>query len=1112
MHQHDNGPQAAREKKQKLRRADTAAGFPSTLALFTPYLGLCPDKVVDSSFTNAMPSTSSSNHPELECLFTLAEQYCANHQAHHRDEHILCSEDSAYLDTVTGHELNLQRTSILVVGHYAEDQVIRFIRLAPHHLLMYLPCVIPGHTVQLPEQIEAYADQASVHFAGPGYMDCHSNLNLHFFVVVDGVAWSPVVLFRNRVFVFCEMRPQPVRVDPPIRDCLVLDGVDHRYNRTINGVCQHFLHVEPNGVPTIVLQQCNLFLTSVDFNSDHFAMVFDRVRNNVASVPEEMYQSWREATYKWVARQRKADCSDNSWILWFECASKFIHPSVSCVRLGQIMAEFAATTPRAVVVGLVGLLCVVFTLTILSVFWFAELTRLLMLPLSGYAFVVYSLVVAPFVEEILVISLEGYFIADTVWIVSHLWNPGSLMCRIPVVLMAIVRQVIRARHDRRDCIRIMIVIHLLWNVAVFVAAVIANQPTQVAPLRPILVEPVFVAKPVLHIPIDDEWSKISSMNFKGAGFNLYEKLDLARDSGGPVSRPRQHSYTAPEYDDTCSVVRDGSICLRRLHREFYGREQYCAAPAAILWLATLLWMIRRLGIMAAGRHFAFCCCAVAHRKYSGLRAKCMHTRCRPSEFFQIGPDLPFHHPLLYAPCTHNLSYGVANRMMSSMDTSCEPVSVDFLLDKRYAIDQTPLTWDLEAYLVDKPAGLVRRARSGLASLLAKGAYILNKQLFVPYQNVIGSRNGRVGLLNQMVSLFNKREFYDYEPFVDKPPKPRIISSCSDEILAWLGPYMSQLSHKVDKLPGVVKQFCAHDLSERAHHIRSTASQWHKHVVAYDMNSFDRSQGLGAMDIQHKLYALFGMPRHVVQFLTHYDSTWMGEVRDADDRKRIFTFTSAIGCRKSGDPHTSVGNNLFHWFVVQHFLHVHADCAEYILNGDDFLGCFQHSSYGQLIKHYQTLGLAVTRGDDLEFCGGYFMGADCVFVRDPCRSLFKFGWFHGPLVLGQELSTLKAICVCQSYISDRCPILSSLIDRCHSLCGTAERRYSLNFSQLGSFKLRGFENVRELSPTFSTDVPFDVRVDYAIRFGIMPGLQIETERCIQHLGLHSHLPLLLGRLL
>jgi hypothetical protein len=139
MHQHDNGPQAAREKKQKLRRADTAAGFPSTLALFTPYLGLCPDKVVDSSFTNAMPSTSSSNHPELECLFTLAEQYCANHQAHHRDEHILCSEDSAYLDTVTGHELNLQRTSILVVGHYAEDQVIRFIRLAPHHLLMYLP-------------------------------------------------------------------------------------------------------------------------------------------------------------------------------------------------------------------------------------------------------------------------------------------------------------------------------------------------------------------------------------------------------------------------------------------------------------------------------------------------------------------------------------------------------------------------------------------------------------------------------------------------------------------------------------------------------------------------------------------------------------------------------------------------------------------------------------------------------------------------------------------------------------------------------------------------------------------------------------------------------------
>jgi hypothetical protein len=538
---------------------------------------------------------------------------------------------------------------------------------------------------------------------------------------------------------------------------------------------------------------------------------------------------------------------------------------------------------------------------------------------------------------------------------------------------------------------------------------------------------------------------------------------------------------------------------------------FASAPIATALMAMMYWCLARLGSRAAKVHRAFCCGGCKLRRQAGLKCRVHHHRCRQSQFMQIGPDLPFHYPLLMNPCTHVATFGLSQRMLAPASGYEEGFSPDlsFLKDPKYGIDATPLVWDWDHFIEGKPARLRDRAIAGLASLKAKGAYVDNGQLHVPWDHP-KSKHDRVQVIDQIVGMFTKREFYDYWPNEDKVMKPRIISGCSDEVLAWLGPYMLGLCHKVGKLYGMYKDYSANVLSHQCAAIVQAARSWHKRVVAYDVHSYDRNQGPEVLNLQHQLYQMLGMPYHVLQFLAEYDLEWVGEFSDRELHRRAISFHSTVGCRKSGDPHTSAGNNLFHWFLVMYLSHIWKSDVVCMINGDDFLGAFERVNFSDLVALYQRFGITVERGEGYEFCGGYYMGEQYTYVRDPTRALFKFGWFHGNIHL-DPVSVMHAVSQCHSYISSQNPILSSLIRRCYALsCGSLAYQH-LTASQIG-YAASFYLGQTGLSPTFSTSIPFDVRIEYYDRFGIPPCLQIEQEVSIQHLNLSDSLLPLVGRLL
>ena len=555
-----------------------------------------------------------------------------------------------------------------------------------------------------------------------------------------------------------------------------------------------------------------------------------------------------------------------------------------------------------------------------------------------------------------------------------------------------------------------------------------------------------------------------------------------------------------------------------------GNTCFVSFPAASLDVASLIllsyltWVVCRVLNRRAKRYRTLC---VSTKRPSAkcrdtcgkvlLQMKLREHTCHSSEFCQIGPALPFHLPLLYSPCTCNLSEAITHRVLVEQ----MPFSVPYRKIERCfkalkrTLDPTPLVWDAEGFVLGKPKPVRDRFWKGVHSLEKIGCPLVQGMTDVQ----IPSQIQKTG------NLFVKREFYDQNPYMDfklKRPRPRTIVGCSDEILALLGPFMHSLDLKVKKISGIVKHKAAFQLDITR--IEEAAADWNTEPFSSDVSSFDAAQRSEALLIQHQLFYLLGLPACIVDFLDVYDLKFSASHYDyvGGKRTRTIKFKSSDGTRKSGDPHTSVGNNLYHWFIMMYHLWSNglsfSDC-EICINGDDFFGVMKHQTPLSVQTTFSQFGIELKIGPTYEFCGGMFMGQRKQFVRDPARALFKFGFTHNSMFFqpSESKSQLRSIALCQTYLASANPIFSALVQRCLELTNGVERA-EIDVRKLNYSLSEAAIDVSVGNPEFTTDVPWDVRCDYYRHFGIPPGLQIHFEEMISKLDRLDDMPLLLGRLL
>jgi hypothetical protein len=562
------------------------------------------------------------------------------------------------------------------------------------------------------------------------------------------------------------------------------------------------------------------------------------------------------------------------------------------------------------------------------------------------------------------------------------------------------------------------------------------------------------------------------------------------------------------------------------HRTWY-RGAFCAAgvlPAfSFFGLAVWSWRLLHKRVL----RYRLASCSGQHAKLGryvtrwggvSMRATALFQTCRPSYFTRIGPSLPYHTPSCNSPCSHSLCAGVHTRMMKRLPEqftdlprrTAEKEVYDWAFSD---VDNSELHWCWDEFLANKPAKLKARAQRGLDNLLRSGA------------KIVSTPNGKhlllvSALIKAAVSLFVKREFYDRNELRDKESwSPRIISNCSDEVLAFLGPYCWDAEHKLHQIPGMCKFVPASQLSPQIQKIVAQARNWRKAVVGYDMSRYDRHQLFHHMDMQHECYRRIGMPAHVLAFLKTYDIKWSGSSRGrlrCGKRRTCLRFTSSDGQRKTGDPHTSLGNNLFHWFLLMWVLYsrkIAKTDVLFCLNGDDFIGTFKTLTLSNLLKEYYDRGFEAERSGNMEFCGGFYMGRSCTFVRDVNRSLYKLGWNINKLREDEVDPMMKATLACQTYITHSNPILSSYISAgLQTLQFTKARKLLPRDIADVSYGLSSHKINLDLGdPDFSTTVPFDVRIAYSQQFHISPGNQMAFERQAFKVWASGEMPILLGRL-
>lgn len=1083
--------------------------FPFGLTSRLPYVPVVPTLIGDSIFPMGLPLRVASDTPNYDAARWYASAYIRDSTA----AGCCLQIEDPFLPYRPVSQLHANQ---VVLSHVWDPTL--FASVLEHVETIYasvLCFTTPGQYDLFKGEVSIVVDPAGVHAASrvgtshylnpaglasaqPEYADCGGRpvfvtrlafVAGHAFYSIQAIAQPPA----NAVL---------ASLTPPLAEgpahVLYLSGTDNRSSKDVAPILSYTMPlVGVHQVPEPLLNFCVQMLVDVpDVNYSKFMSVYRRSRATVASLSEAQFANYQKPTY-YATLAALHDVYDlNVWTTahqWFY--AKVVQPGRSLMQWFRGIRTVVMNQPRSLI-GVVVLLAVV----MYAVWTTAPLGSLL--PGEQLLWILWAIALAPLVEEYVVwrARLAPAIFVYAIFVAAHFLLPNySWVAALGISLCRLVQP---------DSLFWCISVHYLWNWAV--ALVFVLTPGHRAWLSVQTYELLSAVCSAVPHSVAEAFDCAAKLQFFFAQpVDHYHGVNAAfedkKSAWTTAGCPAQHEFVnlvGASGADTYRAVQCGS---------FYGAN-FAAAPAATLVFAALLWLTNRVGVKAARMHAAWCTgtmrvrrtCERHGHKLSAIMGR--HA-CHPSYYSQVGPDLPGHTPMLLSACSHNVAAGVTRRMMADIvypdDRTDDDITRELLSyypSVRRYFDTTALTWDWDGFIAGKARALVQRANRGRLSLLAKGAVLTPNLVVLPAD------------VETVVKLFVKREFYDYDPTHDKPAKPRIISGCSDEVLAILGPYFHSLDKKLKTFPGIVKHLAAYQLSGRAREIVDQAATWRKRVVSTDLSTYDRTQVRPLMRVQHFLYKQLGMPDNILAFLAAYDLQWEGRAYCRDDKanKLVLRWASQDGCRKTGDPQTSAGNNLFHWYMIHAALAHYGqgpDDACFMINGDDFMGTFRVLTFTKLASFYKSVGLAIERGESLEFCGGNFMGDGAIFVRDPARALFKFGW--SKYVEPEPLAFIASVAQGQTYIATKNPIYSALLKLA---MGFTRRRIQLRAASISWVVQEMAVDLTAPSSTFSTEIPFDVRVDYAMVHGIMPGAQMSFEEDISKLTPTGSLPLLLGRLL
>lgn len=267
---------------------------------------------------------------------------------------------------------------------------------------------------------------------------------------------------------------------------------------------------------------------------------------------------------------------------------------------------------------------------------------------------------------------------------------------------------------------------------------------------------------------------------------------------------------------------------------------------------------------------------------------------------------------------------------------------------------------------------------------------------------------------------------------DKPP--RLIQGAQPEFIVLVGPWISALQKSIKEDWNCNNFICFTSGvdSRKAAKLATKFDKW----LEDDVSHWDASCCEKLLKFEHWLFSKFGIPIAVSQLIQKNINT-KGKTTHKIKYKRK-------GCRKSGDPYTSLGNSILNGLI---HLYIYCTltkksvararlCITMLVQGDDNLlnmssGEAEINWKQEMAKFgFEAVAVYKTERSLVEFCSMrmYSVKEGVVFGPKPGKVMAKFGVFCDANIKTNALETLRGTALGLIPSSYHIPPLKVLIDR------------------------------------------------------------------------------------
>lgn len=317
----------------------------------------------------------------------------------------------------------------------------------------------------------------------------------------------------------------------------------------------------------------------------------------------------------------------------------------------------------------------------------------------------------------------------------------------------------------------------------------------------------------------------------------------------------------------------------------------------------------------------------------------------------------------------------------------------------------------------------------------------------------------------MRESFVKTENLNYRTpngILDK--SPRLIQGGKKEFICIVGPWISALQNYI-KQDWNCKNFICFTSGVKARDAAKLVSQfpiW----MEDDVSAWDASCCEKLLEIEAWLFQKFGAPRAVLQLIQK-------NVNTIGITSRGLLYWRK-GCRKSGDPYTSLGNS-----ILNGLIHLYIYCKHHkigikkcrkifhmLVQGDDSLINLKEVDsinwkHEMLKFGFKSIGTYKHHMDDVEFCSSRFYknNKEITFGPIPGKVIAKFGVFCSPPIDLDPYDILYGSAVGLKYASDSVPILNKYVDNAITMASKLRK--------LDSYKKNTIKKQKRVSEMFLT---------------------------------------------